>query len=123
MVKVNFDGALFNSEQKSRIEVVICDTQGAVLASLSRVLRRTYSPFEVEGMAVASPLQLALNFVFQEVILEGDYQVLMHVLKHDSPFLSPDGIILDAVRSQARCFNKLHYYHVNREMVICLLMV
>ena len=39
----------------------------------------------------------------------------MHALKHDSPFLSIDGIILDAMRSQARCFSKIHYSYVKRE--------
>ena len=47
--------------------------------------------------------------------MEGDCQVLMQALKYDSPFLSTDGIILDAVRSKARCFSKLHYSHVKRE--------
>ena len=39
----------------------------------------------------------------------------MQALKYDSPFLSTDGIILDAVRSKARCFNKLHCSHVKIE--------
>ena len=39
----------------------------------------------------------------------------MHALKYDSPFLSTNGIILDAVRSKARCFSKLYYSHVKRE--------
>ena len=39
----------------------------------------------------------------------------MHALKYDSPFLSTNGIILDAVRSKARCFSKLHYSHVKIE--------
>ena len=47
--------------------------------------------------------------------MEGDCQVLMQALKYDSPFLSTDGIILDAVRSKARCFSKLYYSHVKRE--------
>ena len=47
--------------------------------------------------------------------MEGDCQVLMQALKYDSPFLSTDGIILDAVRSKARCFNKLHCSHVKIE--------
>ena len=41
--------------------------------------------------------------------------IQVHALKHDSPFLSPDGIILDAVRSKARCFRKLHYSLVKSE--------
>ena len=115
MVKINFDGALFSKEQKSGIGVVVRDAQGEVLASQSRTLSHVYSPFEVKGMATTSALQLASELGFQEVTLEGDCQVLMHALKYDSPFLSTDGIILDAVRSKARCFSKLHYSHVKRE--------
>ena len=115
MVNVNFDDALFSREQKLGIGVVIRDAQGAVLASLSKILCHIHSPFEVEGLAAASALQLASDLGFQEVILDGDCQVLVLALKHDSDFLSAYGIILDVVRLKARCFNKLHYFHVNRE--------
>ena len=50
MAKVNFDGAIFNKEQKTGINVVIRDAQGAVLASLSRILPQIHSPFEVEAI-------------------------------------------------------------------------
>ena len=115
MVKINFDGALFSKEQKSGIGVIIRDAQGVVLVSLSRTFSCVYSPFEVEGVVAASTLQLVFELEFQEVILEGDCQFLMHALKYDSPFLSTDSIILDVVRSKARCFSKLQYSHVKRE--------
>ena len=87
----------------------------SVLASLSRILPRAHTSFEVEAMAAASALQLASDLGFQEVVLEGDCQVLMHALIHDSLFLSPNGLRIDAVRSNARYFNQLHYSHVKRE--------
>ena len=64
MVKINFDGALFSKEQKLGIGAVIRDAQGAVLALLSRTLSHVYAPFEVEGMAAASSLQLASELGF-----------------------------------------------------------
>ena len=64
MVKINFDCALFSKEQKLGIGAVIRDAQGAVLALLSRTLSHVYSPFEVEGIAAASALQLASELGF-----------------------------------------------------------
>ena len=71
MAKVNFDGAIFNKEQKSGINVVIRDAQGAVLASLSRILPQIHNPFEVEAIVAASALQLASDLGFLKVVLEG----------------------------------------------------
>ena len=70
MIKINFDGAIFNKEHKPRIGVVLCDAHGSVLASLSRQLSQVYSPLEIEVKAVSSALQFAVDLGFNQVVLE-----------------------------------------------------
>ena len=94
---------------------VIQDTQGNVLASLSQALPQLHSPLEIEARAASSALQLAAELGFNQVVLEGDSQVLMHALAEDTPFLSTVGLLIDDVRFNAALFTKLHYSYVKRE--------
>ena len=72
LVKINCDGAKFTTENKAGIGVVICDSEGMVLGSLSKQIPRAYSPLEIEAMAVATTVQFALDLVFPHAILETD---------------------------------------------------
>ena len=87
MIKANFDRAIFNTEHKSGIGVVLKDDHGSVLASISRQVSQVYSPLEIEAMAATIALRFAADLGFKQVILEGDSQVLMTALINDSVFV------------------------------------
>ena len=76
---------------------------------------QNHSPLEIETLAASSAVQFALELGFSNIALEGNSQVLMQALIHDRPFLSSDGLLIDDLRFNARCFNQLHYSHVKRE--------
>ena len=86
MIKINFDGAIFNKEHKSRIGVALCDVHGSMLASLSWQLSQVYSPLEIEVKAASSALQFAADLGFNQAVLESDSQVLMTALVNDCTF-------------------------------------
>ena len=109
---MNFNSAIFTKECKSRIRVVIRDTHGSVMASLSKVLPQLHSPLEIEAKVASSALQLAKELGFNQIVLEGDSKVLMHALADNSPFLSTVGSLIDDIRFNAVFFTKLHYSHV-----------
>ena len=108
---MNFNSAIFTKECKSRIGVVIRDTHGSVMASLSKVLPQLHSPLEIEAKVASSALQLAKELGFNQIVLEGDSKVLMHALADNSPFLSTVGSLIDDIRFNAVFFTKLHYSH------------
>ena len=76
---------------------------------------QNHSPLEIETLAASSAVQFALELGFSNIALEGDSHVLMQALIHDRPFLASDGLLIDDLRFNARCFNQLHYSHVKRE--------
>ena len=115
MVKVNFVGATFKTEKKSGIGVVIQDDQGVVLASLSKLLPQNHNPLKIEMLVASTAVQFASELGFSNIALEGDSHVLMQAIIHDRPFLSLDGLLIDDLRFNARCFNQLHYSHIRRE--------
>ena len=93
MVKINCDGAIFASQEKSGISVVIWDSIGEVLCSLSKQLPQAYTLFEIEALAALTALQLAANMGFRWAVLETDSQILVKAMLKDSNFLSSDGLL------------------------------
>ena len=55
-MKINFDGAVFSSENRSGTGVVIRNSAGLVMASCSQCLSQAYSSDEVEAFAAAKAL-------------------------------------------------------------------
>lgn len=80
MVKINFNGAT-SKDQMSRIGVVLHDERGSVLASLSRNIPQVCRPLDIETLAASRALKFATDLGFNKVVLEGNYEVLMKVLK------------------------------------------
>nr|POE84309.1 hypothetical protein CFP56_77312 [Quercus suber] len=64
LVKINFDGAVFNESNKSRIGVVIQDNNEAVSASCSKKIHQTYKPKEIEALAALKAVSFALELGF-----------------------------------------------------------
>ena len=81
LYKVNFDDALFDSEQSAGLGVVIRNEAGQVMVSFSERALLSFTTIEVEEMTARRPLVLALEAGFDRVILEGDSLVLINVLQ------------------------------------------
>ena len=95
--------------------MVIRDSEGMVLGSLSKQISQAYNPLEIEAMAVETALQFTSDLGFQHDILETDLLVLVKALREDREFLSIVGLVLDEIRNKVNFFNELHYSHVKRE--------
>ena len=57
--KINFDGAIFEKEDKARLGVVIRNSEGLVMASLSQLVPLPYSVIEVESLVARRALEIA----------------------------------------------------------------
>ena len=71
-IKVNFDGAQFRDMGKAGLGVVIRDSRGQALASLSEQASLPFSPEIVKAMAAARAIYFAQGLGFTSFILEGD---------------------------------------------------
>ncbi|KAL0002163.1 hypothetical protein SO802_015944, partial [Lithocarpus litseifolius] len=79
--KINFDGAIFRQENKSKIGVVIWDHSGAVIASLAQLSTPALQPIEIEAIATARALEFGQEIGITEAILEGDSELIINSLK------------------------------------------
>ena len=115
MVKINCDRARFTKENRVGIRVVIRNSEGLVLGSLSKQISQAYNPLDIEAMAIATAMQFASDLGPQRAILEIDSLVLVKALQDDTEFISAMGLVLDEIRHKVNFFNELQYSHVKRE--------
>jgi hypothetical protein len=64
-VKINYDGAVFTEMGAAGVGVIIRNSQGAVMASLSQRILFPYSVEAVEAIAARAAVQLALDLGFR----------------------------------------------------------
>ena len=78
--KVNFDGAVFHEEGAASISVVICNSSGSVIGSLSQRISLPSSVATVEALACRRAIQFARELRIFYAIFEGDFRVVMKAL-------------------------------------------
>ena len=115
LVKINFDGAIFKTENRSGIGVVIRDHTGAILASLAQSFSPALTPVEIEVVAVARALEFGLETGSVEAILEGDSELIMNSLKAGGDtIVSVQPLVQDAIIF-SNSYTKLLYSHCRRD--------
>ena len=98
LMKVNFDGVVFDDANKSGVGVVIKDSYGVVLASCSEKIFQVYKAEVTEALATLKALSFAHELGFQNVILEGDALGLIQALKSQEQNLCPLGLLVEDVK-------------------------
>ena len=93
-VKINFDGAVFKNEDGAGIGMVVRDSQGMVMASLSQNIPLPHSVVNLETLAACRALEFSLELGFDKAILEGDSMIVMAALRDTSPSLASYGLLL-----------------------------
>ena len=109
--KVNFDSALFEHEDNAGLGVVIRNQEGLVMASLSEVIPLPSTVIEVETLAARRAVEFALELGFDNIVLEGDSEILIKLLNSCSRSLSPFGHIINDIiflASRFACFSTTH---------------
>ena len=97
MVKFNFDGATFKYLGEVGIGVVVRDSQGLVLASLSKKILLSPSITDVEAMVAVRAVNFVQDLSLPLVIIEADSKIIIKALcsKHES-FSSYSHLIAEA---------------------------
>ena len=112
--KVNFDGAVFRGEEKAGIGVIIHNSQGMVMASLSQKISLPHTVVELETLAATRAIEFSIELGFSKVILEGDSETVIKALQDNSPSLAPFGLLIRDAQEAANFFTCISYAHVGR---------
>ena len=112
-IKVNFDGAQFSDMGKAGLGVVIRNSRGQALASLSEQTSLPFSPDITEALAAARAISFARGLGFTSFTLEGDSTNIIKSLKSEEASLSTFGHILNSAKSMMADGN-IKFSHVGR---------
>ena len=94
LIKINFDGAVFKDDDRAGIGVVVRDSLGLVLASVSQNIPLPHSVVNLETLAACRALEFSLELGFDKVVLEGDSLIVMSALRDPSPSLASFGLLV-----------------------------
>ena len=86
--KVNYDGAIFREQGRAGIGLVIRNSDGAVLASLSQQIPLPTIVAQVEALVARRAAEFALEIGIDQVIIEGDFEVIYKDLIDPRPSLA-----------------------------------
>ena len=98
---------------KAGLGVVIRDTRGQALASLSEQASLPFSPDITEAMAATRAISCAQGLGFTSFTLEGGSTNIIKTLKSEEASLSSFGHILSSAKSMVANSN-IRYSHVGR---------
>ena len=113
--KVNYDGATFAEQGKAGIGVVVRNSEGAVMASLSQQVPLPTTVAQVEAMAARKAIEFALEIGLTRVIIEGDLETIYRELNSTDPSLALHGHVIQDIRCLASSFVSHSFTHVRRQ--------
>ena len=119
--KINFDGAIFEQENRASLGVVIQNHDGMVTASLSEIISLPSIVIEVETLIAWQAVEFALGLGFDNIFLEGDFEVLIKLLNSSSRSLAPFGHIRNDIFFFLFCASHVLMLHMSNDNVIRLL--
>ena len=112
--KLNFDGASFPELGKAGLGVAVHDSQGNVIASLSKQAPLPFSSDIVEAMAATRALVIAQELGIVEFVLEGDSEVVINSLRSSEASFSSFGHLLELAKSMLVSSTCINFSHVHR---------
>ena len=98
---------------KAGLGVIIRNSRGQALASLSEQALLPFSPEIVEAMAAARAISFAQGLGFTSFIIKGD-SINIIKAQSDDESLSPYGHILSSAKSMVVAGSSMTYSHVGR---------
>nr|XP_023905622.1 uncharacterized protein LOC112017406 [Quercus suber] len=114
LLKINFDGAVFKDKGEAGMGVVVCDSQGKVIASLAEKIQSLSSLDEVEALAGVRAITLAMGLNLPSFIVEGDSEVVISTLRKEEEPFSSFGHLISSIKHYLLSCNCIFFSHTCR---------
>ena len=114
-LKVNFDGAIFSSKSLAGLGAIVRNDKGLVMAAYSQTIPLPTSVETVEVLAVRSAVSLAKELNFDQVIIEGDTDVIIKAINSGGFSSSSFGHIIRDIKLLSSAFHNVSYNHTRRQ--------
>jgi len=110
---VNYDGAIFQEQGRAGIGVVIHNSAGEVMSSLSQQIPLPTTVAQVEAMAAQRAVEFAQELGISRAMIEGDSETICKDLLNSSPSLALHGLLIRDAQDLALSFTSITFAHVN----------
>ena len=112
--KLNFDGAIFPELGKAGLSVVVHDSHGNAIASLSEQAPLPFSPVIVEAMATARAITFTQELGIKKFMLEGNSEAVINTLQSTEVSLTTFGHLLESAKSTLTTSKCIAFTHIRR---------
>ena len=116
LVKVNFDGAMFNERDEAGIGVIIRNPRGEVMAAFSEKIQKPHSAKILELLAAKRAMRFSLETGFNKSIIEGDSKSVIRSLRHGGYENSLGGHLIKDILFTVNSFQSISFSHVVRQI-------
>ena len=114
-MKINYDGSIFSEDGRVGLGVVVRNSEGAVIASLSQQIPLPATITQVEALAVRRATEFAMKLGITSAVLERDSEIIHRELICTEPSLALYGHIIHDVKQLASYFACIRFVHIRRQ--------
>ena len=113
--KMNVDGAVFKDQRATGFRMVLRDSQGLVLAAMSKRIPATLAALEAEAKSMETVIHFVWEMGFREVFFETNSCTLKNILTGISVALASIETITESILAQVDRFRFVSFTHVKRD--------
>ena len=113
--KMNVDGAIFKDQCATGFRMVIRDSQGLVLATMSKRIPATLAVLEAEAKSMETAVHFALEMGFHDVYFKTDSCTLKNIPLGSSVAPTSIETITESILAQVDKFRFVSFTHVKRD--------
>ena len=113
--EVNYDGAILVAQGRASLGVVIRNSNGAVMASLTQQIPNPTTMAQVEALAARRAVEFALEIGITSTIFEGDSDIIIKDLNGLEPPLALNRHLIQDVKLLESFFNCISFVHVRHQ--------
>lgn len=114
-IKVNVDASYSSRTHVAGLGVVARNAAGSVVAWRQRRLESVLCAETAEILAAACGMELAIQFGWQEVILESDCSSVIHALNSSDCCLLAGGQFIESIKVASSFLINVSFVHVLRD--------
>jgi hypothetical protein len=115
-VKVNWDAIVDKMSKKMGIGVIVCDSKGEVMATLSTLKAFIFDPAIAKAIAALRAVTFSRELRFYKAILEGDALQVVQALKKDGTNWSKYGHLTEEAKGLLQCLQSWWVSRVCRHL-------
>ena len=112
---MNYDEAIFQDQGRAGIGMVIRNSEGAVMASLSQQIPLPTTVAQVEAMVERRAVEFVVELGVTRAIIEGDSETICNELSNPSPSPALHGLLIKDAQQLATAFTDISFSHVCRQ--------